>query len=175
MRELKNFIDELNDAQKAPVLHKDGPLMVIAGAGSGKTRVLTYRIAHLINTGVPPWEILTLTFTNKAAKEMKERISKVVGSRGNSVWAGTFHSVFARILRVEADKIGFPNSFTIYDTDDSKSLLKNMHSKAIFGNQAVVVPDRKSLTLQTMWCSSSLTHNGGYTAGKSPITNWIAR
>jgi DNA helicase-2/ATP-dependent DNA helicase PcrA len=120
------YLDELNDIQRQAVTTTKGPVMVIAGPGSGKTRVLTYRIAHLINSGVAPWEILTLTFTNKAAKEMKERISKVVGPRGNSVWAGTFHSVFARILRVEADKIGFPTSFTIYDTDDAKSLLKNI-------------------------------------------------
>ncbi len=121
-----NYLEELNEIQQKAVTTTKGPVMVIAGPGSGKTRVLTYRIAHLINTGVPPWEILALTFTNKAAKEMKERISKVVGDRGNRVWAGTFHSIFARILRVEADKIGFPNSFTIYDTDDSKSLLKNI-------------------------------------------------
>ena len=121
-----NYLEELNDIQQKAVTTTKGPVMVIAGPGSGKTRVLTYRIAHLIDSGVPPWEILTLTFTNKAAKEMKERISKVVGDRGNRVWAGTFHSIFARILRVEADKIGFPTSFTIYDTDDSKSLLKNI-------------------------------------------------
>ncbi|MGB0862231.1 MAG: ATP-dependent helicase [Saprospiraceae bacterium] len=120
------YLDELNDIQRQAVTTTKGPVMVIAGPGSGKTRVLTYRIAHLINSGVAPWEILTLTFTNKAAKEMKERISKVVGERGGRVWAGTFHSVFARILRVEADKIGFPTSFTIYDTDDAKSLLKNI-------------------------------------------------
>jgi DNA helicase-2/ATP-dependent DNA helicase PcrA len=98
--------------------------IVVAGPGSGKTRVLTFRIAHLIQKGVPPWEILALTFTNKAAREMKERIEKVVGPRANRVWAGTFHSIFARILRVEAEKIGYPSNFTIYDTEDTKSVLR---------------------------------------------------
>ncbi|HNM27321.1 MAG TPA: UvrD-helicase domain-containing protein, partial [Saprospiraceae bacterium] len=102
----------------------EGPVLVIAGPGSGKTRVLTYRIAHLLEQGVAPWEILTLTFTNKAAREMKERIEKVVGPKVQSVWAGTFHAIFARILRAEASKIGFPGSFSIYDTDDTTSLLR---------------------------------------------------
>jgi len=96
---------------------------VVAGPGSGKTRVLTYRIANIIESGVPPWEILALTFTNKSAREMKERIAKVVGNRANTVWAGTFHSIFARILRVEAEKIGYPSNFTIYDAQDSKSVI----------------------------------------------------
>jgi DNA helicase-2/ATP-dependent DNA helicase PcrA len=98
--------------------------LVVAGPGSGKTRVLTFRIAYLIEQGVAPWEILALTFTNKAAREMKERISKVVGDRANKVWAGTFHSIFARILRVEADKIGYPSNFTIYDSEDSLNVIK---------------------------------------------------
>lgn len=100
--------------------------MVIAGPGSGKTRVLTYRIAHIINSGVSPERVLSLTFTNKAAREMKERIEKVVGTKANRVWAGTFHSVFSRILRVEAEKIGYPKDFTIYDTDDSKNLVSTI-------------------------------------------------
>lgn len=104
-------------------MNTDGPVLVVAGPGSGKTRVLTYRIAYLIEQGVAPWEILALTFTNKAAREMQERIEKVVGQRAGRVWAGTFHSLFARILRVEAEHIGYPNNFTIYDTDDSKSLV----------------------------------------------------
>ncbi len=123
---MSNYLNELNEIQRKAVITTKGPVMVIAGPGSGKTRVLTYRIAHLIHSGVAPWEILTLTFTNKAAREMKDRISKVVGDRGNRVWAGTFHSIFARILRVEAEKIGFPSSFTIYDTEDAKNVLKNI-------------------------------------------------
>jgi DNA helicase-2/ATP-dependent DNA helicase PcrA len=103
-----------------------GPVMVIAGPGSGKTRVLTYRIAHMLKTGISPGNILALTFTNKAAKEMKSRIEKVAGSGAHKVWAGTFHSIFAKILRVEAHRIGFPNDFTIYDTDDSKSLIADI-------------------------------------------------
>lgn len=120
------YLQELNKVQSQAVQHMDGPLMVIAGPGSGKTRVLTYRIAHLIQQGVKPYTILALTFTNKAAREMKDRISRVVGPEADRVWAGTFHSIFARILRVEADKIGYPKDFTIYDRDDSKSLVNEI-------------------------------------------------
>ncbi|MCB0633798.1 MAG: UvrD-helicase domain-containing protein, partial [Lewinella sp.] len=121
-----SYLDQLNDVQRQAVVNTDGPVLVVAGPGSGKTRVLTFRIAHLIEKGVAPWEILALTFTNKAAREMKERIVKVVGARADRVWAGTFHSIFARILRVEAEKIGYPSNFTIYDSDDSKSLVANI-------------------------------------------------
>jgi len=102
--------------------------MIIAGAGSGKTRVLTYRIAHIIQSGNDAFNILALTFTNKAAKEMKHRIEAVVGHEAKNIWMGTFHSVFAKILRVEAEKIGYPKDFTIYDTDDSKSLIKTIQT-----------------------------------------------
>lgn len=121
---MSNFLDELNPVQRAAVTQIEGPLLVIAGPGSGKTRVLTFRIAHLLQHHVPPREILALTFTNKSAREMKERIERVVGPAAQQVWAGTFHSIFARILRYEAEKIGFPSSFTIYDTDDTTSVLK---------------------------------------------------
>jgi len=121
------YLDSLNEAQKAPVLHMDGPLIVIAGAGSGKTRVLTYRIAHLMESGVDAFSILALTFTNKAAREMKGRIAELVGeSEAKNLWMGTFHSVFARILRHEADKLGFPSNFTIYDTQDSDRLISSI-------------------------------------------------
>lgn len=121
---LANYLDSLNPAQKQAVMQKDGPMIIIAGAGSGKTRVLTYRIAHLMNGGVDAFNILSLTFTNKAAREMKERIASVVGaSEAKNLWMGTFHSVFARILRSEADKLGFPSNFTIYDTQDSVRLI----------------------------------------------------
>jgi DNA helicase-2/ATP-dependent DNA helicase PcrA len=123
---LMSYLHSLNDAQRMAVQHMDGPIMVIAGPGSGKTRVLTYRIAHLIEQGVTPHHILALTFTNKAAREMKERIGAVVGSKGDRVWAGTFHSIFARILRVEAIKINYPPTFTIYDRDDSKSVVSDV-------------------------------------------------
>ena len=122
----QTYLHELNEIQRKAVLASDGPVMVIAGPGSGKTRVLTFKIAHLIKLGVAPWNILALTFTNKAAREMKDRIEKVVGSVANRVWAGTFHSLFARILRVEAQHIGFPNDFSIYDTSDSKSLVNEI-------------------------------------------------
>ncbi len=120
-----NYLDELNESQRAAVLYCDGPSLVIAGAGSGKTRVLTYKIAYLLDQGYEPWSVLALTFTNKAAREMKERIARQVGAeRARSLWMGTFHSVFSRILRAEAEVIGFPFQFTIYDAADSKSLIK---------------------------------------------------
>lgn len=122
-----SYLETLNPSQKAAVMQTEGPVMVIAGAGSGKTRVLTYRIAHLMEKGVDPFQILALTFTNKAAKEMKERIGKIVGEgEARNLWMGTFHSVFARILRSEAEKLHYPSNFTIYDTQDSKNLLKTI-------------------------------------------------
>ncbi len=124
---MHKYLEQLNPAQKEAVLTTEGAALVIAGAGSGKTRVLTYRIAHLLTQGVPPHRILALTFTNKAAKEMKERIAAIVGQEtARNLWMGTFHSIFARILRSEADKLGYPSSFTIYDTADSKSLIKSI-------------------------------------------------
>ena len=123
-QDLTAHINTLNEAQRGPTLHKDGPLIVIAGAGSGKTRVLTYRIAYLMSQGVDSFSILALTFTNKAAREMKGRIADLVGDgEAKNLWMGTFHSVFARILRSEADKLGYPSNFTIYDTQDSDRLL----------------------------------------------------
>ncbi len=118
-----DFIEDLNPTQRQAVTTLEGPVLVVAGPGSGKTRVLTYRIAWMLSQGVPPHQILALTFTNKAAREMKARIERVVGAAAHSVWAGTFHSLFARILRMEAAHIGYPSDFTIYDTDDTKSLL----------------------------------------------------
>lgn len=124
---MSNYLNTLNDPQREGVVNINGPCMIIAGAGSGKTRVLTYRIAHLIeHHGVDPFNIMALTFTNKAAKEMRERIESVVGLNARNLWIGTFHSVFARILRAEAPLLGYPNNFTIYDTDDCKSLLKTI-------------------------------------------------
>ncbi len=124
---MSQLLKELNEAQQLAVTSSDGPVMVIAGAGSGKTRVLTYRVAYLLEQGVDPFNILALTFTNKAAKEMKERVIGLVGSQeARNVWMGTFHSVFARILRVEGHLLGYPSNFTIYDTDDSKSLIKTI-------------------------------------------------
>ncbi|PVH23893.1 ATP-dependent helicase [Sphingobacterium corticibacter] len=119
-----DYLAGLNPSQRGAVEQTQGPVMIVAGAGSGKTRVITYRVAHLIRQGVDPFNILVLTFTNKAAKEMRERIMKVVGSEAKNIWMGTFHSVFARILRSEAELIGYPRNFTIYDTDDTKSLLR---------------------------------------------------
>ncbi|MCG9910752.1 MAG: UvrD-helicase domain-containing protein [Flavobacteriales bacterium] len=122
-----NYLEELNPSQRAAVECIEGPSMIIAGAGSGKTRVITYRIVHLLNHGADAFNILTLTFTNKAAREMKERIAKITGEHeAKNLWTGTFHSIFSRILRVEADKLNFPQNFSIYDTDDSRSLLKTI-------------------------------------------------
>ena len=124
---MKDFLRDLNEAQKAPVVHKEGPLMVIAGAGSGKTRVLTYRIAHLMEQGIDAFNILALTFTNKAAREMKQRIADLVGgSEAKNLWMGTFHSVFARLLRSDGPKLGYPSNFTIYDTQDSQRLIASI-------------------------------------------------
>lgn len=124
---MQDYLKGLNDKQREAVEHIDGPLMIVAGAGSGKTKVLTTRIAHLMHHGVDAFNILALTFTNKAAAEMKERIEKILGnSEARNLFIGTFHSVFARILRAEANKLGYPNNFTIYDTDDAKGVLKDI-------------------------------------------------
>jgi DNA helicase-2/ATP-dependent DNA helicase PcrA len=120
------YLDKLNEVQRQAAMQINGPVMIIAGAGSGKTRVLTYRIAHIIKQGNDAFNILALTFTNKAAREMKDRIETVVGPEARNIWMGTFHSVFAKILRIEAEKIGYPRDFTIYDTDDAKSLIKTI-------------------------------------------------
>ena len=124
---MEEYLSQLNEAQLAPTVHTEGPLMVIAGAGSGKTRVLTYRIAYLMSKGVDPFNILSLTFTNKAAREMKQRIAQIVGaSEAKNLWMGTFHSIFAKILRFEADKLGYPSNFTIYDSQDSQRLISSI-------------------------------------------------
>ncbi len=123
---MRDLLSELNDEQRKAAACIEGPVMIIAGAGSGKTRTLTYRIAHLIEEGIDPFNILSLTFTNKAAAEMKERIIKLVGNDARNIWMGTFHSIFAKILRFEAEKLGYIPSFTIYDTDDSKSAIKQI-------------------------------------------------
>lgn len=121
-----DYLKSLNPPQRSAVEQIKGPVMIVAGAGSGKTRVITYRVAHLIRSGVDPFNILVLTFTNKAAREMRERIIDVVGNEAKNIWMGTFHSIFARILRVEAHAIGYPSNFTIYDADDTKSLIRTI-------------------------------------------------
>ena len=120
-----DILNELNSEQRRAVEQIDGPCMIVAGAGSGKTRVLTYKIAYLLESGVSPFEILSLTFTNKASNEMKQRIFKLVGTGAGNIWMGTFHSIFARILRVEAPFIGFDRNFTIYDDQDSEKLVED--------------------------------------------------
>src|SRR5436190_20263642 len=124
---MQDYLSGLNAPQREAVTHINGPIMIVAGAGSGKTKVLTTRIAHLMHKGVDAFNILALTFTNKAAAEMKERVEHILGStEARNLYIGTFHSVFARILRAEANKLGYPNNFTIYDTDDAKSVIKSI-------------------------------------------------
>ncbi|MBV9961757.1 MAG: UvrD-helicase domain-containing protein, partial [Parafilimonas sp.] len=124
---MQEYLKGLNEPQREAVTHINGPLMIVAGAGSGKTKVLTTRIAHLMANGIDSFNILALTFTNKAAAEMKERVEKILGNtEARNLYIGTFHSVFARILRAEAPRIGYPNNFTIYDTDDSRSVVKTV-------------------------------------------------
>lgn len=124
---MSKYLQELNEKQREAVSHIDGPLIIIAGAGSGKTKVLTTRIAHLMSLGVDPFRILALTFTNKAAAEMKERIEHILGNNeARNLYIGTFHAIFAKILRIEAEKLGYPSSFTIYDSDDAKSVIKSI-------------------------------------------------
>ncbi|NPA67165.1 MAG: UvrD-helicase domain-containing protein [Chlorobi bacterium] len=124
---MQDYLNQLNKAQREAVINTEGPALIIAGAGSGKTRVLTYRIAYLLQKGVKPWRILALTFTNKAAKEMRERIASLIGEeKAKYLWAGTFHSIFAKFLRKEAELLGYPSDFTVYDTQDSKSIIKSI-------------------------------------------------
>src|SRR6476646_8640994 len=124
---MEDYLKGLNEPQRQAVLHLEGPLMIVAGAGSGKTKVLTTRIAHLMAKGVDAFNILALTFTNKAAAEMKERVEKILANKeARNLYIGTFHSVFARVLRAEASKLGYPNNFTIYDTDDAKNVVKTV-------------------------------------------------
>ena len=133
-----DFEKELNAAQLEAVRYNDGPSLVIAGAGSGKTRVLTYKIAYLLEMGYEPWSILALTFTNKAAREMKERIaSRVNKLDASAIVMGTFHSVFSRILRKEAHLLGFDSNFTIYDQADSRSLIKSIVKEIVIPNKIV--------------------------------------
>ncbi|MCT4588457.1 MAG: UvrD-helicase domain-containing protein [Carboxylicivirga sp.] len=134
---MQDYLEGLNEAQHSAVVETEGPSLVIAGAGSGKTRVLTFRIAHLLAKGVKPYRVLALTFTNKAAKEMKERIGSMVGQHNaTNLWMGTFHSIFARILRYESKHLGYPSSFTIYDSQDSKNLVKSIVKKMKLNEKA---------------------------------------
>jgi DNA helicase-2/ATP-dependent DNA helicase PcrA len=151
-----DYLQGLNPEQKAAVQQIKGPVMIIAGAGSGKTRVITYRVAHLIRNGVDPFNVLVLTFTNKAAKEMRARITSLVGTEAKNIWMGTFHSVFSKLLRVEADKIGYPHNFTIYDTDDSKSVLR-----------AIL----KEMNLDDKLYNANFVHNR-ISAAKNNLVSW---
>jgi DNA helicase-2/ATP-dependent DNA helicase PcrA len=132
-----NLVKDLNTEQRKAVEQIEGPSMIVAGAGSGKTRVLTYKIAYLIESGISPFEILALTFTNKAASEMKQRIFSLVGSNASNIWMGTFHSIFARILRIEAPYIGFDRNFSIYDDQDSKKLIENIMKMLKIGTESI--------------------------------------
>src|SRR6195952_4753350 len=159
-----DYLQGLNEPQKEAVLHRDGPIMIVAGAGSGKTKVLTTRIAHLMANGVDAFNILALTFTNKAAAEMKERVEKILGNNeARNLYIGTFHSVFARILRAEADKLGYPRNFTIYDTDDAKSVVKTVVNELNL--------DDKHYKPNTVYNRISAAKNGLITA-EEYINDW---
>lgn len=161
------YLQELNEEQMHAVLATEGPVMIIAGAGSGKTRVLTYRIAHIIRQGVDPYNILALTFTNKAAREMKNRIANVVGdAEASAIWMGTFHSVFSRILRFESERIGFPSNFTIYDTDDAKNLIKSIISEMKLNDKQYVA---SQVYNRISWAKNQLVSAARY--AQSP--EWI--
>lgn len=169
---MQDFLSDLNDTQREAVEHIDGASLIIAGAGSGKTRVLTYKVAHLLKQGLPPFSILALTFTNKAAKEMKERISLLVGPElARHLWMGTFHSIFARILRSESEHIGFPSSFTIYDQSDSRSLIKQIIKdlkmddkvyKPGYVQSRISLSKNNLITAQSYALNDSLTKTDGF-------------
>ena len=180
---MSDLLTQLNEAQQAAVVQTNGPVMIIAGAGSGKTRALTYRIAYMLEKGIDPFSVLALTFTNKAAKEMKERIMQLVGSgKGRNVWMGTFHSVFARILRVEGHLLGYPQNFTIYDTDDSKRLIKSITNELSLDTK-VYTPSfvmhrissaKSNLYSAEDYCSNAEVTQADQSAGK-PMTGEIFR
>ena len=178
-----DILNDLNDGQRAAVEYCDGPQLVIAGAGSGKTRVLTYKIAYLLEQGMAPWNILALTFTNKAAREMKERIGKLVGQeRAIYLQMGTFHSVFARILRAEAERIGFGSNFTIYDQADARSLVKSIIKEMQLDDKTYKpnsVADRISMAknhlLLTYCCHSSMPSARGRRMMHSTNALWCQR
>lgn len=137
-------LEGLNQQQRKAAQTLEGPVLILAGAGSGKTRALTYRIANLIDHGVAPWNILAITFTNKAAKEMRERVSALVGERGSDVWVSTFHAMCARILRRDIEKLGYTRSFTIYDDDDQTSVLKDLFKQFGIDDKSLLVRDVKA-------------------------------
>ena len=152
---MADFLQALSEAQHEAVVNYEGPCLIIAGAGSGKTRVLTFRIANILQQGIRPQQVLALTFTNKAAREMKERIGKLIGENyARYLWMGTFHSIFARILRSESASLGYPSTFTIYDTADSKSVIKAclkelQLDEKIYKPGHVLARDRKSTRLNS--------------------------
>lgn len=176
-----NFLNELNESQKAAVEHTQGAALVIAGAGSGKTRVLTYRIAQLLSQGVPAYKILALTFTNKAAREMQKRIAELVGNEvAANLWMGTFHSIFSKILRFEAEKLGYTSSFTIYDTQDSKNLIKAIVKDMKLDDKVYkpsVILGRISMAKNNLIVAQSYAQNNRIltedTAGKRPLIGEI--
>ena len=161
---MQDYLKDLNEQQRAAVSYLDGPALVIAGAGSGKTRVLTYKIVYLLEMGLEPWRIMALTFTNKAAREMRERIEKLVGTKMVSrLWMGTFHSIFARILRANAELVGFKSNFTIYDTADSKALIKTI-VKDVGLDEKIYKPSTVASTIS--WAKNALISPEAYAADR---------
>ncbi|NOU46875.1 MAG: UvrD-helicase domain-containing protein [Bacteroidales bacterium] len=175
---VSDLLTQLNDSQREAVVHTEGPVMIIAGAGSGKTRALTYRIAYMLEKGVDPFSVLALTFTNKAAKEMKSRIMELVGSdKGRNVWMGTFHSIFARMLRVEGHLLGYPQNFTIYDSDDSKRLIKSITNELSLDTKVYspsyvlhrISGAKSNLFSAQDYCNNTDITNADFSAGKPMI------
>lgn len=163
---VEDYLEQLNPAQREAVVNTEGPALVIAGAGSGKTRVLTYRIAHLLSQGVPPHAILALTFTNKAAREMKERVGSIVGQDvARRLWMGTFHAIFARILRMEADHLKYPKTFTIYDTSDSRSLINSILKELKLNHEKAYKP--ATILKRISAAKNDLVMPGAYAADKN--------
>lgn len=150
---VSEYIQKLNDAQREAVVNFRCPSLIVAGAGSGKTRVLTCRIAYMLEQGVAPDTILALTFTNKAAAEMRERIGQLLSPQATRrIWMGTFHSLFSRILRAEADKLGYPSSYTIYDASDARNLVMTPASGWRCGTSSAKLPGKRSCCCVPMWC-----------------------
>jgi DNA helicase-2/ATP-dependent DNA helicase PcrA len=175
---VSDLLTQLNDSQREAVVHTEGPVMIIAGAGSGKTRALTYRIAYMLEKGVDPFSVLALTFTNKAAKEMKSRIMELVGNdKGRNVWMGTFHSIFARMLRVEGHLLGYPQNFTIYDSDDSKRLIKSITNELSLDTKVYspsyvlhrISGAKSNLFSAQDYCNNTDITNADFSAGKPMI------
>jgi superfamily I DNA/RNA helicase len=173
-------LNDLNQKQREAVLHKDGPLLIVAGAGSGKTRAMTYRIAYLMEQGVAPYNILALTFTNKAAKEMQRRVEELSGSASEEAWIGTFHAICVRILRRDIEKLGYQRSFVIYDDDDQQRVLKDLFKRFEIDEKQLSLREMKHIIgdgfasrTRTAAAKQFMTYSLSTTSGSAAPTRWI--